>query len=105
MKVKGLLRKNLPQGVKKALEVMITELSRAETCDEARSIASELLRERVTLRGWEPQDFVIRVKGKALIRGTNGFYDADLGFSGADLDYYRAYLERWKKILLSPFFS
>ena len=104
VKVKGLLRKNLPQGVRKALEGMIAELSRAETCEEARSIASELLRERATLRGWEPQDFVIRVKEKALIRGTTGFYDADLGFSGADLDYYRGYLERWKKILLSPFF-
>ena len=104
VKVKGLLRKNLPQGVKKALGVMIAELSRAETCEEARSIASELLKEKVTLRGWEPQDFVIRVKDKALIRGANGFYDADLGFSGADLDYYREYLERWKKALLYPFF-
>ncbi|BCU71471.1 DNA polymerase II [Stygiolobus caldivivus] len=103
VKVKGLIRENLPNVVKKFLRNAVDILSEAETCEEAREkvVEIELMKEGV-MREIEPKDLVVRIKDKALLRGGNGFYDADLGYSGSDLEYYREYLNRWEEILLTP---
>lgn len=105
VKVKGLIRENLPFVVKRFLEESVNILTEAETCEQARKkiVEVDLMKEEL-LSKLEPQDFVIKIKDRVYLRGSYGFYNADLGYSGVDLKYYRDYVNRWEEILLSPLY-
>lgn len=105
VKVKGLIRENLPFVVKRFLQESIKILAEAETCEQAREkiVEIDLMKEEL-LSKLEPQDFVIKIKDRAYLRGSNGFYNAELGYSGVNLEYYRDYVNRWEEILLSPLY-
>ncbi|MDT7873425.1 MAG: DNA polymerase domain-containing protein [Sulfolobaceae archaeon] len=105
VKVKGLIRENLPFVVKRFLQESVNILAEAETCEQAREkiVEVDLMKEEL-LSKLEPQDFVIKIKDRAYLRGSNGFYNAELGYSGVNLEYYRDYVNRWEEILLSPLY-
>jgi hypothetical protein len=105
VKVKGLIRENLPFIVKRFLQESVNILAEAETCEQAREkiVEVDLMKEEL-LSKLEPQDFVIKIKDRAYLRGSNGFYNAELGYSGVNLEYYRDYVNRWEEILLSPLY-
>jgi len=105
VKVKGLIRENLPSVVKRFLQESVNILAEAETCEQAREkiVEVDLMKEEL-LSKLEPQDFVIKIKDRAYLRGSNGFYNAELGYSGVNLEYYRDYVNRWEEILLSPLY-
>ncbi|QGR19550.1 DNA polymerase domain-containing protein [Stygiolobus azoricus] len=105
VKVKGLIRENLPFVVKRFLEESVNILAEAETCEQVREkiVEVDLMKEEL-LSKLEPQDFVIKIKDRVYLRGSYGFYNADLGYSGVDLKYYRDYVNRWEEILLSPLY-
>ncbi len=42
----------------------------------------------------EPSDFVLWIKDEPYVRGARGFYRADEGYSGHDVQYYLDYLRR-----------
>lgn len=96
MKVKGVIRSNMPNIVKEFLEEVLNSLSKANSCEEidVKEIDEiyKKYRERV-VRG-EPKDYVIWIKGVPYVRGVRGFYEAYKGFYGADVFYYLDYLKR-----------
>ena len=96
MKVRGLIRSNMPNVVKYFLEEVLSSLSKANSCEEINVKEIDEIykkyRERI-VRG-EPKDYVIWIDGIPYVRGIKGFYEAYNGFRGVDVFYYLNYLKR-----------
>lgn len=99
MKVKGVMRENMPNLVKEFLHGVLEEASQHQTCRElARELPGQV--RDLTIRfgdrvlTGEPRDFVMWIKGRPHIRGIRGFYDASQGYMGRDPQYYLDYLLR-----------
>ncbi|QKR00284.1 DNA polymerase II [Metallosphaera tengchongensis] len=107
VKVKGLIRRNLPNVVRVFVEEAVGLAEGAESCQDLEEITKDLnllakkYRERI-LNG-DPRDYVIWVKGKPLIRGVRGFYDPSRGYRGRDVYYYLDYLERERQVLIDAY--
>ncbi|AOL17495.1 DNA polymerase II [Sulfolobus sp. A20] len=97
MKVKGMIRENMPNVIKDFLRDAVEVLSKADTCEEidvSKLIAlRDEYRKRIALSR-DPTDYVLWVKDNPLVRGVRGFYDARRGYMGRDVDYYLNYLDR-----------
>jgi DNA polymerase I len=103
VKMKGVIRDNMPNLVKDFLEDLRKLMSSASDCEELMTLRAEVMR---LLRGYlervvsgEPRDYVMWVKGIPYVRGVRGFYDARNGFLGRDLEYYRQYLSRTVRVV------
>jgi DNA polymerase I len=96
MKVRGVIRSNMPNVVKYFLEEVLSSLSKANSCKEINVKEIDEIykkyRERI-VRG-EPKDYVIWIDGIPYVRGIKGFYEAYNGFRGVDVFYYLNYLKR-----------
>ncbi|AHC52175.1 DNA polymerase II [Sulfolobus acidocaldarius SUSAZ] len=103
MKVKGLIRKNMPNIVKEFLEDVVEVTGKADTCEQIDVGEIDVIyrRYRQRVAHAEPKDYVLWVKRKPYVRGVRGFYDARKGYKGRDVFYYLDYLERSYEVILS----
>ncbi|EZQ11373.1 DNA polymerase II [Candidatus Acidianus copahuensis] len=104
MKVKGLVRENMPNVIKDFLEEAVDRMSKARNCKEVEEIRSEVeeIMEKYKTRiinGRKKQDYVMWVKGIPYIRGVRGFYIAERGYLGRDVNYYLDFLRRQFEVL------
>lgn len=108
IKVKGLIRSNMPVLVQKFLRDLLEEISEETTCEGVKErvndILPSLLQKYIRLSFFgEPSDYVIWVKGEPYIRGVRGFYNATTGYSGHDPYYYLNYLKRLTRDVMGWF--
>ncbi|AWR95417.1 DNA polymerase domain-containing protein [Acidianus brierleyi] len=96
MKVKGIIRSNMPNVIKDFLRDLTREMSNANSCEEINmKKIDEIYRQyRQRIINGEPKDYVLWIKGIPYVRGVKGFYEAYNGFNGADVFYYLNYLKR-----------
>ncbi|BCU66629.1 DNA polymerase II [Sulfolobales archaeon HS-7] len=104
MKVRGVIRRNMPNLVKDFLANALKVMQKADSCEELLYVIPDIytLYREYKRRNFEPRDYVIEVNGNYLIRGNSGFYNAELGFHGGDREYYLNYLNRALSTLLKP---
>jgi len=96
MKVKGVIKENMPNLVKDFLEYVFSELNNAHSAKEVKEIINCLDLSEFRRRAFygNPFDYVIWIKNRPYIRNSKGFYRAELGYKDHDPYYYLEYLER-----------
>ncbi|MGC9105383.1 MAG: DNA polymerase domain-containing protein [Thermoprotei archaeon] len=98
LKVKGLIRSNQPKIVQDFYRASLEVMAKAESCEELKGLRKAVEDVYYTFRRrayyGEPSDFVLWVRDEPYVRGARGFYRADEGYSGHDVDYYLDYLRR-----------
>jgi len=102
MKVKGVIKENMPNLVKDFLEHVFKELEHAHNASEVKEILNSLELSEYKRRAFygKPIDYVIWIKDRPYIKNSKGFYAAELGYRDHDPYYYLAYLERTYEDLL-----
>lgn len=103
VKVKGLIRSNQPLVVQEFYSEALKMMSKAESCEQLSTLRGELkelykaFRKKVYYG--EPKEFVLWIKGEPYIRGARGFYRADEGYYGHNVEYYLDYLGRAYEVI------
>lgn len=101
IKVKGLdmVKRNVPEIVKRTQARAISVLASARTRDEFYDLQNEVVRlfedeKKALVRGLTPpKELTFRIRGRTLIKGFS-FYDAEGGTQDIDRDYYLCLLDR-----------
>jgi DNA polymerase I len=105
IKVKGLIRSNMPKVIIEFLNDMVKALSKAKRVYEINFNSLKEIKERYKQRiiySEDPRDYVMWIKGKPYIRGIKGFYNPSIhGYMGRDMYYYLKYLDREYEVILS----
>jgi len=103
MKIKAVIKDNMPNLIKEFLNDIFKELEKASCYEEVKEIIENFDLREYKLRAFygKPVDYVLWIKGKPYLRNSKGFYRAELGYKGHDPYYYLAYLERVYSDLLS----